>query len=142
MKKVIFALVALMMISCVNPSKNDNSSKLLESQDIKIMVVDEDVITYDPENFQIGFNVKNGRYWVCNDKMDEFYIVEIVDGDLDEATKPNVVKANVYYSTADSPVHTTSGISLEVLDSKRIENLTRYYLYSKTESLGIVIARE
>ena len=64
-------------------------------EDISLSVGGNKLIVANDDNYQIGFNKSAKRYWVCNDVMDVFYIVELTSGSIEGASNVTIVKANV-----------------------------------------------
>ena len=136
-RTLIYLIIILFAFSCQSNKKGED---VVIPEDISLSVGGNKLIVANDDNYQIGFNKSAKRYWVCNDVMDVFYIVELTSGSIEGASNVTIVKANVQYATKDSPVYSLEDVSFEILKETRVDNLTRYFLYSKTKSLGLVIA--
>lgn len=143
MKKLFTLLAAgALLFSCGPKNNQDFSENFKKLEDISLMKGDKTLITYSPEQYQIVYNVKNGDYMLCDDTMNTFFIVKILSGDLDSGQSPATVKADLTYSFEKEPITTLSNVSFEVLQTTVKGDLKLYYLYSKTNLLGVVIAGE
>ena len=84
----ILAVFALFLYSC----DIQNLAEInLENDEISLSENGTVVLSYEPLNWQIASDVVKGEYCLCNDEMNEYFILKVTRGDISTGCTADLV---------------------------------------------------
>ena len=106
LKILLLMLLTAAASGCVN---NFDREEFSQMSDIGLYVKGQNVLIYDDFNFQIGFSRDRNEFWVTDDNMANYFILDCEYFPENGST----VKADLVYTTSND-IKTRKGLVFEV----------------------------
>ena len=87
-KILILAVLALVICGCDLQSMAEIN---LQNEEISISENGEIVLEYEPLKWQLSTDVVKGEYCLCNDEMNEYFILKVTRGDISTGCTTDLV---------------------------------------------------
>ncbi len=117
---------------CVRNNFTETDFQVVEG--ISLYVKGQQILSYTPEKYQIGFNPDSGEIRVSDDDMADYFIVRFT-GSI-PVCEGEVTKADIEYTTPDN-LKRLNGISLRV--TRTDEDSGLIWLWDETGKTGVVL---
>ena len=130
MKKIYILLLALSLATgCVEYLPED---LLLPLDEISLSIKGEEIMRFDENSCQLGYNNRKNEFRVLNDKLTDWFILRC---DTSPTSKGQEVTCELEYTTRnDIKTFTELTFTVEKTDSEGL-----VWLWEKTKSIGLVI---
>ncbi len=130
-KILILAVLALVICGCDLQSMAEIN---LQNEEISISENGEIVLEYEPLKWQLSTDVVKGEYCLCNDEMNEYFILKVTRGDISTGCTADLVlkekgKKEVTVKSLDFQVQKTEQNLVWLWNSSR-----RYALVCPTQA--------
>ena len=129
LKILLLMLLTAAASGCVN---NFDREEFSQMSDIGLYVKGQNVLIYDDINFQIGFSRDRNEFWVTDDNMANYFILDCEYFPENGST----VKADLVYTTSND-IKTRNGISFEV--TKTDDASGKVWLWNSKNKIGAVV---
>ena len=134
MKKVIRCLLFCLALVVSGCTIYDIDEILLSQEDVSLTWKGEEVLVYDPDKWQMGYNQLRNEFRVHDDQMADYFVVRCDAVPTDEGQE---LKADVQW-TEKSSIKKLEGIRLEV---KKVSADGYVWLWGNAHGVGIVVRK-
>ena len=130
MRKTIF--LALLVLGLTGCRIYDIDEILLQRQDISLTVKGTEVLAYDPETFQIGYNERKNEFRVFDDNMGNWFVLTCKERPSAEG---QTLKADIRW-TATNTTRSRTGLYFKV---EKTDSSGQIWLWCEDEAIGVVV---
>ena len=126
---MILALLVLCLAGC---RRYDIDDILLQRQDISLTVRGTEVMAYDPETFQIGYNDRKNEFRVFADDMGNWFVLTCRER---PSTEGQTLKADLKW-TATNTTKSRAGLNFRV---EKTDAQGQIWLWCEDEAIGVIV---
>lgn len=126
----IFILASALLVTGCNKYKSEEV--LLPRTDISLTIKGEEIMTFNAQKCQLGYNDQRYEFRVLNDKLTDWFILRCSEN---PKSVGQVIKASLEYTTSDD-IKTEKGLTFTV---EKISKDGFIWMWEEEEKIGAVI---
>lgn len=130
MKKTLLVFSAILCLA--GCKRYDIDEILLQREDISLTVKGEDILSYDPATFQIGYNEGTNEFRIFEDNLGNWFTFKCQER---PSSKGQVVKADLRWTTPNT-TRSRKGLSFRVVKTDAKGHI---WLWCEDEAIGVVV---
>jgi len=130
MKKTLLVFSAILCLA--GCKRYDIDEILLQREDISLTVKGEDILSYDPATFQIGYNEGTNEFRIFEDNLGNWFTFKCQER---PSSKEQVVKADLRWTTPNT-TRSRKGLSFRVVKTDAKGHI---WLWCEDEAIGVVV---
>ena len=132
MKKYLYILASLVLVSTGCKEKVEMDLGMYESEQVSLMVKGKQVFTFTEGDGQLGYNRTLKQFRAGNDDMTGFFVITCSDLPRQEGQE---FRADIQWTSGNS-VKSSSGITLKV---EKMDGTGLVWLWNAADKTGAVV---
>ena len=130
MKRLIFMIAGLLVLTGCN--RYDIDEILLQREEISLSMKGQEVITYSPDTYQLGYNAQTNEFRVFDDNMANWFVLTC---DSRPSTEGQELTADLKWTSSNS-TKTRNRLTFIV---EKTDMKGHVWLWCKSDAIGVIV---